>query len=60
MPVVELDGAPVSEDDIETSTTNIIARVDGIHVVHTGDTAKLGIKTHLAHFFDPETGLPLR
>jgi multiple sugar transport system ATP-binding protein len=62
VPVVELDGAPVAAeegDEISTSTTNIIARVDGIHVVHTGDTVKLGIKTHLAHFFDPASGLPL-
>jgi multiple sugar transport system ATP-binding protein len=62
VPVVELDGQPVSaEDGDETplSTTKIIARIDGIHFVTSGENLRLGVKTHLAHFFDPDTGLPL-
>ena len=59
--VVELDGTPITEGaEIEPGTTRIIARVDGIHIVGNGDSVKLGVKTHLAHFFDPGTGLPLR
>jgi multiple sugar transport system ATP-binding protein len=62
VPVVELDGAPViaeDGDDVSTSTTSVIARIDGIHFVRSGEVVKLGVKTHLAHFFDLDTGLPL-
>ncbi len=63
VPRVELDGAPVDPegpDELEAEgITNIIARIDGIHIVNSGETVKLGVKTHLAHFFDPENGLPL-
>jgi ABC-type sugar transport system ATPase subunit len=62
VPVVELDGQPLSVEDgdeIAMSTTKIIARIDGIHYVTSGDSLRLGVKTHLAHFFDPDTGLPL-
>ncbi len=60
---VELEGAPVTADDgaeIDTTTTKVIARVEGIHTVETGADVTLGVKTHLAHFFDPQTGDPLR
>ena len=61
VPVVELDGAPVSEGaELEPTSTHVISRVDGIHVVQPGESVQLGVKTHLAHFFEPETGLPLR
>jgi multiple sugar transport system ATP-binding protein len=62
VPVVELDGAPIAAeegDEISTTTTSVIARIDGIHFVRSGEPVRLGVKTHLAHFFDPETGLPL-
>ena len=60
LPVVELDGEPVTEGaEIEPGTTRIIARVDGVHMVHNDETVRLGVKTHLAHFFDADTGMPL-
>jgi multiple sugar transport system ATP-binding protein len=62
VPVVELDGAPVAAeegDEISTTTTSLIARIDGIHFVRSDETVRLGVKTHLAHFFDPDSGLPL-
>jgi hypothetical protein len=40
--------------------TKIIARVDGIHTVTMGQDVRLAVKTHLAHFFDPASGAPLR
>ncbi len=63
VPPVELEGAPVTADDgeeVSSSVTRLIARVEGIHAVRAGDDVTLGIKTHLAHFFDPATGDPLR
>ena len=64
VPPVELEGAPVAaedgEEELSTSTTNIIARVEGIHTVHEDEDVRLAVKTHLAHFFDPATGDPLR
>jgi multiple sugar transport system ATP-binding protein len=64
VPPVELEGMPVAaeddEEDLHPSMTNIIARVDGIHTVHEDEDVRLGVKTHLAHFFDPATGDPLR
>jgi len=64
---VELDGELVTADDGENgdssvsgSKTKLIAKVDGIHTVRTGDETRLAVKTHLAHFFDPATGQPLR
>jgi hypothetical protein len=38
----------------------IIACVDGVRIVTTGDRVRLAVKTHLLHFFDPASGLPLR
>ncbi len=63
-----IDVAPVSIDgemidpDAEGSIdrTRIIARIDGIHVVAMGEQIRLALKTHLAHFFDPADGRPLR
>ena len=64
VPPVEIEGAPVAaeegEEELETSRTNIIARVEGIHTVHEDEDVRLAVKTHLAHFFDPATGDPLR
>jgi multiple sugar transport system ATP-binding protein len=64
VPPVELDGAPVAaeegEEELSTSTTNIIARVEGIHTVREDEDVRLAVKTHLAHFFDPANGDPLR
>jgi len=62
VPMVELDGAPVAldeGDEISPSSTHVVARIDGIHHVDEGETIRLGVKTHLAHFFDPATGEPL-
>jgi multiple sugar transport system ATP-binding protein len=59
-----VDGAMVDPDaDPELANaekTLIIARVDGVHVVSMGQQVRLAVKTHLLHFFDPATGLPLR
>jgi len=63
VPPVEIDGAPVAaegEEELSTSITNVIARVEGIHTVHEDEDVRLAVKTHLAHFFDPATGDPLR
>lgn len=67
----ELDIPPASIDpslvdpDLDTEAlpidkTLIIARVDGVHTVGMGEKVRLAVKTHLLHFFDPETGAPLR
>jgi hypothetical protein len=42
------------------SGTKVIARVDGVHSVAMGDGVRLAVKMHLAHFFDPVSGAPLR
>jgi multiple sugar transport system ATP-binding protein len=63
VPPVELEGAPVAAEDgdeLVASITRVIARVEGIHTVMSGDRVTLGVKTHLAHFFEPGTGDPLR
>ena len=64
LPPVEVEGAPIIEDeevdDLMPSVTNIIARVEGIHTVHEDEDVRLAVKTHLAHFFDPANGDPLR
>jgi multiple sugar transport system ATP-binding protein len=52
-PDVDPDGAPVDR-------TAIIARVDGVHTVAMGQRVRLAVKTHLLHFFDPGSGIPLR
>jgi hypothetical protein len=60
-PVIE--GEPVSGEDGDAALvpgTKVIARVDGIHTIAMGQQVRLGVKTHLAHFFDPSTGDPLR
>jgi multiple sugar transport system ATP-binding protein len=63
VPPVAVEGAPSPSDEgdeIARGHTRIVARVEGIHVVHAGDRVRLAVKTHLAHFFDPATGAPLR
>ena len=63
VPRVELDGAPVDPeavDDLDSDGVTVIARIDGVHTVQSGDCVRLAVKSHLAHFFDLETGEPLR
>ncbi len=61
VPPVALDGQPVNEDaDANASTTKIIARVEGFHIVRMGQIVRLAIKTAHVHFFDATTGAPLR
>ena len=63
VPPPEIDGVPTtSEDGTEAliEGTKVIARVDGIHTIAMGQQVRLAVKTHLAHFFDPATGEPLR
>jgi multiple sugar transport system ATP-binding protein len=58
-----VDGAPTAGEDGHEALvagTKIIARVDGIHTVTMGQDVRLAVKTHLAHFFDPASGAPLR
>jgi multiple sugar transport system ATP-binding protein len=58
---VSIDGEMVDpDDDAFADGTRIIARIDGIHVVAMGERIRLALKTHLAHFFDPADGRPLR
>jgi multiple sugar transport system ATP-binding protein len=58
---VSIDGSLVDpDDDAPLDGTPIIARIDGVHVVSMGERLRLALKTHLAHFFDPADGRPLR
>jgi multiple sugar transport system ATP-binding protein len=58
---VSIDGQTLDPDE-ETPAdgTPIIARIDGVHIVAMGERIRLALKTHLAHFFDPADGRPLR
>ncbi|HSP28961.1 MAG TPA: ATP-binding cassette domain-containing protein, partial [Ilumatobacteraceae bacterium] len=61
VPPVSIDGEMIDPDDDSIADgTRIIARIDGIHVVAMGERIRLALKTHLAHFFDPADGRPLR
>ncbi len=61
VPPVSIDGEMLDPDDDSLADgTRIIARIDGIHVVAMGERIRLALKTHLAHFFDPADGRPLR
>ncbi len=60
---IMVEGAPTAGEDgevIDHHATPIVARVDGIHIVEPDTEVELAVKTHLAHFFDPTTGEPLR
>lgn len=60
-PTIEgLDPAVDDADHLGVTGTKVIARVDGIHSVAMGDEVHLAVKMHLAHFFDPVSGAPLR
>jgi multiple sugar transport system ATP-binding protein len=61
IPPVSIDSQTIDPDE-ETleDGTPIIARIDGVHVVAMGEHVRLALKTHLAHFFDPADGRPLR
>jgi multiple sugar transport system ATP-binding protein len=63
IPPVEVDGVDTGHEDVEAepdTATRVIARVDGIHTIRSGEQITLRVKTHLAHFFDPATSQPLR
>lgn len=63
VPPPAIDGAPAAAEDEAGALlpgTKVIARVDGIHTVAMGQRVRLAVKTHLAHFFDPVSGAPLR
>ena len=63
IPPVSIDGDMADADpdaDAPEHGTPIIARIDGVHVVAMGEHIRLALKTHLAHFFDPTDGRPLR
>ena len=61
VPPVSIDGEILDSDgDAPVDGTPIIARIDGVHVVAMGQRVQLALKTHLAHFFDPTDGRPLR
>ena len=61
IPPVSIDGDMADPDaDAPELGTPIIARIDGVHVVAMGEHIRLALKTHLAHFFDPADGRPLR
>ena len=60
-PAIEgLDAVSDDTDHLAGSGTKVIARVDGVHSVAMGDEVRLAVKMHLAHFFDPVSGAPLR
>jgi multiple sugar transport system ATP-binding protein len=50
----------VDPEALPVDKTLLIARVDGVHTVAMGEHVRLAVKTHLLHFFDPESGAPLR
>ncbi len=59
--VIEGTDAAVDEEDLlDVASTAVVARVDGLHVIQPDTEVDLAVKTHLAHFFDVETGEPLR
>ena len=69
--LAEMDAPPASIDpslvdpDVDPEAlpvdrTLLIARVDGVGRVAMGEHVRLAVKTHLLHFFDPESGAPLR
>ena len=61
VPPVSIDGEILDSDgDAPVDGTPIIARIDGVHVVAMGQRVQLALKTHLAHFFDPTDGRPVR
>jgi multiple sugar transport system ATP-binding protein len=61
IPPVSIDSQVLDpDDDAPELGTPIIARIDGVHVVAMGEHIRLALKTHLAHFFDPADGRPLR
>ena len=61
VPPVSIDGEMIDPDeDALLDGTRIRPRIDGIHVVAMGQRVRLALKTHLAHFFDPADGRPLR
>ncbi len=61
VPPASIDGEILdSDEDGQVDGTPIIARIDGVHVVAMGQRVQLALKTHLAHFFDPTDGRPLR
>ncbi|HUV19495.1 MAG TPA: sn-glycerol-3-phosphate ABC transporter ATP-binding protein UgpC [Ilumatobacteraceae bacterium] len=61
VPPVSIDGESLDPDeDAPVDGTPIIARIDGVHIVAMGEHIRLALKTHLAHFFDPTDGRPLR
>jgi multiple sugar transport system ATP-binding protein len=61
IPPVSIDSQVVDPDEeAPADGTPIIARIDGVHVVAMGEHIRLALKTHLAHFFDPTDGRPLR
>ncbi len=61
VPPVSIDGESLDPDEeAPVDGTPIIARIDGVHIVAMGEHIRLALKTHLAHFFDPADGRPLR
>ncbi len=65
VPPAQFEGASIASDDeaissSATNTTAVIARFEGIVRVNTGDHMAAAVRTHHAHLFDAQTGLPLR
>jgi multiple sugar transport system ATP-binding protein len=65
VPPAQFEGASIASDDEAVSssantTTPVIARFEGLVRVNTGDRMAAAVRTHHAHLFDAQTGLPLR
>jgi multiple sugar transport system ATP-binding protein len=65
VPPAQFEGASIASDDEAVSssanqTTPVIARFEGIVRVNMGDRMAAAVRTHHAHLFDAQTGLPLR
>jgi multiple sugar transport system ATP-binding protein len=51
------DGYLYGHSEIHGRTTNIVARVDGMHHAIAGDTVYIASKSGHVHVFDPDSGL---
>ena len=54
------DGDALESLDVPEGRTEVIARVDGMHVIEPGQSVELSVKTERIHFFTTDDGAPLR
>ncbi|MGB3735401.1 MAG: sn-glycerol-3-phosphate ABC transporter ATP-binding protein UgpC [Ilumatobacter sp.] len=54
------DGDELESLDTSKGRTEVVARVDGMHVIEPGQRVELSVKTDRIHFFACDDGSPLR